>query len=271
MSTTSRKYLPHDYQPSMFDIICGRGPDCFNHPGNAAFRQVIEKYLDRYGASKTKFEKTEIVLDVTNEVLHSGGSLCRVVRWCRIRKLWFELPSIIFRQKVGQTMRDALVMRDPRKRAVKKEKRSFQRLCREYKASQSVTLFGFHENSNHIDGTVGMMNPMDRRNFESDHGDHSERVNEAMSQAQPFFILPSRFNTLNMGDDAQKTRFTKNSHCNLRSNTNVEDSSITPNVSEETSISKNSDMMGKGEIRDHDDELDICIADWFDNDIFSDA
>ena len=278
MNNTSRNYLPHDYQPSSFDIICGRGPACFNHPGNVAFRQVIEKYLDRYGATQNKFEKTQIVLEVAREALRSsGGPSCKVVRWCRIRKLWFELSGMIFRQKVGQTMRDALLMRDPQKRAIKKEKRAFQRVCREHDAPQSIESFGLLENLSQKDCSSNMIQPLSRTKNDDFDGDHTERLHFTLSQVQPQFILPARFNILNESNEtsdilwAKNTNYTRRSNAQLSGGNKLEDeaSPFIRNVKSETDVCRKSHVKNEGDMLSKDDESDTCSADWF-GDIFAD-
>ena len=37
--------------PSRYDVIGGRGGECFKHLGNIIFRQIIEDNLDRYYAA----------------------------------------------------------------------------------------------------------------------------------------------------------------------------------------------------------------------------
>jgi hypothetical protein len=278
MNQTTRNYLPHDYQPSNFDIICGRGPTCFKHPGNLAFRRVIEKYLVQYGATKNKFEKTAIVIEVTREALRSDGILRKVVRWCRIRKLWFELPGVIFRQKVGQTMRDALLRRNPQKRAIHKEKRALQRVCREHAAQQAVESLDFVENSSHRDGSDKMMNPLNVYNNDRNGGDPSERLNMTLSQVQPKFILPAKFDILKESDEISDNPWVKKMNFASRLNTEVfggnkverETSPLISNVKPDVDVCKKSHAIKEGEMFSEDDESDTCSTDWF-GDIFDDV
>jgi hypothetical protein len=278
MSNASRNYLPLEYQPSSFDIICGRGPACFNHPGNVAFRQVIEKYLDRYEVATNKVEKTKIVSEVASEALHSDDSIYKVVRWCRIRKLWFEIPEIIFRQKIGQTMRDTLLMRDPQKRAIKKEKRAFQRIYRENDASPTDNSFGLLEKLIHNDSSSSMMNRLNGNKCDDFDGFRTERLDAASSQVQRRFILPTHFNILEGRSESSETGLESTNNCWRLNNEifgrcflNSDALSLIPNSQTEASSCKMPQKSNEGEMFIGDDESDICSADWFgDGDIFTD-
>lgn len=68
--------LPVGYIPGEFEVICGRGVDCFNHVGNQRFRRIVNDHLDLYSTSKNRFEKSliisSIVQDVRSQSQHGG-------------------------------------------------------------------------------------------------------------------------------------------------------------------------------------------------------
>jgi hypothetical protein len=130
MDHGSKSFLPGNYKPSSLDVICGRGVEYFSHSGNRIFRQTIANHLDRYTSAKTKFEKSAIVLEVANEVRFNHGQPCRFVRWCYEQQRWFEISREAVRQKVGQTLRETLLQRDPQKRAVQNRKRAINKAIR---------------------------------------------------------------------------------------------------------------------------------------------
>lgn len=68
-----KTYMPEGYEPSVLDVLCGRGVECFNHSGNVAFRKVIEENLDRYTMSRTKLEKSILVVQIVDIVRNIGG------------------------------------------------------------------------------------------------------------------------------------------------------------------------------------------------------
>ena len=47
--------------PDKFDILCGRGLEYYENPGNRLFRQVIDDALPHYTAAETKHAKSSIV------------------------------------------------------------------------------------------------------------------------------------------------------------------------------------------------------------------
>ena len=130
MDQGDKSFLPHCYNPSSLDVICGRGVEYFNHSGNKNFRQTISNHLDRYTSAKTKFEKSSIVIEVANEARLNNGQPCRFVRWCYEQQRWYEITGDALRQKVGQTLRESLLQRDPQKRAVKNSKRAMNKAIR---------------------------------------------------------------------------------------------------------------------------------------------
>ena len=123
--------MPETYQPSAVDVICGRGKPCFLHPGNVAFRAVIDKYLRRYDATITKLDKSRIVDDIVHKYFYDGDThSSRFVRFCDEENLWYEIPYDLVRQKVGQTLRDTVTQQDPHKLARKKYRRALRNAIR---------------------------------------------------------------------------------------------------------------------------------------------
>jgi|Transcript_3628 hypothetical protein len=115
--------LPVEFQPSNYDVICGRGKSCFNHIGNRRFRVTIDMNLSRYASASSKLEKSLIVMSIVDTVRDNsprGGFVKHVVRTSR----WYEVGDHLAREKVGQALREALVAKDPQKREAKKQKRT---------------------------------------------------------------------------------------------------------------------------------------------------
>lgn len=152
---TEKQYLPEDYTPSdTMDVICGRGTECFRHKGNVAFRSIIDTKIDQYCAARSKLEKSITVVQVVDAVRSQSGphgKPIKFVRWDQKLHLWYEIGDdaarkskpapfafILFAQthilmtisfsckgqKVGQTIRDYLIHRDPQKRASKAKMRA---------------------------------------------------------------------------------------------------------------------------------------------------
>lgn len=63
-----KQYLPIGYIPGEFEVICGRGVDCFHHIGNQRFRQIVNNHLDMYSRTTNKFEKSLVISIIVNHV-----------------------------------------------------------------------------------------------------------------------------------------------------------------------------------------------------------
>lgn len=88
-------------------MICARGRQAFDHVGNARFRTTLAIYLPKYQAAHTKAGKTAIVSDIV-ELVHICTS-GRFVRFDRTTNLYTELGDAAAREKVAQSMRDAVL------------------------------------------------------------------------------------------------------------------------------------------------------------------
>jgi hypothetical protein len=123
---TSR-FLPETYQPSAVDVICGRGKSSFYHSGNTTFRACIAQNLDRYTAASNKLSKSMIVSDIAHHFLLDGERpSSKFVRYCDTAKRYYEIPYDMVREKVGQTLRDAVIQQDHRRLSQKKRRRALR-------------------------------------------------------------------------------------------------------------------------------------------------
>jgi hypothetical protein len=61
------------YCPLLADVLAGRGSHVNHHPGNMAYRALLESKRDMYDNARTKEEKFHITLDVVMEVGAMGG------------------------------------------------------------------------------------------------------------------------------------------------------------------------------------------------------
>mmetsp|Transcript_32729 Transcript_32729/g.48467 ORF Transcript_32729/g.48467 Transcript_32729/m.48467 type:complete len:208 (-) Transcript_32729:13-636(-) len=97
-----RNDLPIDFQPSNYDVICGRGKKFYNHFGNKLFRKTVALHLEEYSKASTKLDKSIIV----STILHSVRSKGDFVKLEQGR--WRNVDDEFARERVGQTLRDAL-------------------------------------------------------------------------------------------------------------------------------------------------------------------
>ena len=99
--------LRANYSLSEHDVICGRGKVCHNHPGNQKLRELVASSLKMYSQAASKVDKSIIVsniVDVIRRDSPDGG----FVKHDPSGRYWFKVGDRLAREKVGQTLRDAL-------------------------------------------------------------------------------------------------------------------------------------------------------------------
>ena len=107
----SKSFLPINFTPGPYDVICGRGKDAKNHQGNKKYKQIIQQFLQKYAQVDTKYEKSVIVSQVidiirTNSSKHSGGGGKFIKQHSDGR--WYQVNDQMVREKIGQGFRDNL-------------------------------------------------------------------------------------------------------------------------------------------------------------------
>jgi len=100
--STSKEWSTTFEQPSYNDVICARGSESRNHPGNIKYRQLVEKYCRVYMAS-TRKEKMRIVNTVKDSITNSGG---RFVKQNKSTGYWTEIKNAAAREKTSQSLRE---------------------------------------------------------------------------------------------------------------------------------------------------------------------
>jgi hypothetical protein len=101
-----RKLLGPDFCPGPYDVICARGAAAANHDGNLRFRKTVQDFVPQYSKATTKLEKSLLVsaiVDSVRDYAPDGGF---------VKKFedgnWYEVGDACAREKIGQTLRDAL-------------------------------------------------------------------------------------------------------------------------------------------------------------------
>jgi len=93
--------LDDDYVLKPKDVLCGwRRSQQPIHSGNARFRVLIEMRLDRYRRTSNRTGKIQIVKEVVDAVLQSGGSFVR-----QHHGLWYSIGTLKAREKAGHAFR----------------------------------------------------------------------------------------------------------------------------------------------------------------------
>ena len=119
--------LPVDFVPSDNDVLCGKGKECFNHPGNRRFRALVNLNLRKYAEAKSKLAKSSIVNDIVDSVRLNASNGGGFIRQNNKTKVWYEIGDVLAREKVGHTIRETLVLHNPAKNEVRKQKRAINK------------------------------------------------------------------------------------------------------------------------------------------------
>lgn len=162
----SNNYLPRDYKPSSFDIMCASGAQFFQHPANVTFREIITRYLPSYEAASSKLQKSTLVKNIIREVNSRSppGTTTQFIRLDKHVGLWFMLNPAAVRQKVGQTLRETKTNLDPQKRNTQAEKRA-----RNYKARQLRRKFKMRRGDSKNSSLLGSSTASLTSESEEDH------------------------------------------------------------------------------------------------------
>ena len=93
--------------PNQADVLFGRGRPIMRHPGNAAFRSVVQLKLEEYASANSKKETMDITWDVVRTLKGKFGA--RFLKEENIENNglgWVEVSNETARQKVRIAFRD---------------------------------------------------------------------------------------------------------------------------------------------------------------------
>lgn len=99
--------LPNDYEPTEFDVVCGRGKGSYNRKGNKRFRQIVKRFIPEYTAAKTKFEKSTVLGNIIDVTRAQNNGQTRFVKLDEDGN-YYELSDDATREKTGHTIREAI-------------------------------------------------------------------------------------------------------------------------------------------------------------------
>lgn len=91
--------LPHGFVTGPKHVICSRGRDAMEHPGNKRFRVLIDIHLAAYKSAPTKIEKTVVVSTIFESIQEASphGGFVR-----KIGGKWQRAKPSFAREKIGQ-------------------------------------------------------------------------------------------------------------------------------------------------------------------------
>jgi len=100
--------LGRDYEPSDYDVVCGRGKGSYNRPGNLRFRQIVRDNIPTYHQARTKYEKSTVLNNIIDYVRSSDNGSARFIKFDTKTREWYELSDDQAREKVGHTIRESI-------------------------------------------------------------------------------------------------------------------------------------------------------------------
>jgi hypothetical protein len=103
-TTSPASNRPQSELPGSWDVICARGKQTYNHPGNEYFRKLVLAATSKYSQARTKMERTIIVSEIVDSVRSRGNGFVRQNE----RKEWVEVNDVVAREKTGQQFRNLL-------------------------------------------------------------------------------------------------------------------------------------------------------------------
>jgi hypothetical protein len=107
--------------PGPADVVCARGRQFFNHPGNKRYRELINHATKKYASARNKMEKSLVVLEIIEKVHQANG---RFIKREKKAGPWVEADEIFAREKCTQSLRDGLSTKYRSATKAKRERRS---------------------------------------------------------------------------------------------------------------------------------------------------
>jgi hypothetical protein len=79
------------FVPDKFDVLAGRGGNCYNHPGNRYYREQIETSLPGYVKATTKHARGTLVTNIVETICSSSPN--GFLRFNSKSRTWTQLTS----------------------------------------------------------------------------------------------------------------------------------------------------------------------------------
>jgi hypothetical protein len=129
------------YNPTDYDVVCGRGKGYYDKPGNKKFRSIVATEVDNYISATTKTAKSIILDNIVQRVEEQNNGNATFLKYNGKKKGWCKMSHFEAREKVGHAIREAIIVKEniPMKEASKTQfmKKHIELL----KSQQSI----FHE------------------------------------------------------------------------------------------------------------------------------
>ena len=128
-----RRMLPEGYDPSTFDVLCGKGKSPFKHAGNVRFRALVSENAFAYYGATSKDAKSAIVLSLVKHVRTmclQEGSNGGFIRFDEMTCRWYEIGDAAAREKTGQTLREYFISNNPIRAQARRCQRKLARMSK---------------------------------------------------------------------------------------------------------------------------------------------
>ncbi len=193
-SGSTLNFLAEDFQPSIQDVVCGRGKKCYSHAGNELFKTRVEKVLDEYSRAKTKLDKSAVLNRVVADVRRAspGGGFVKQDDSGR----WYEVGDFLAREKTSQAFRDALHERYKSSNVSKKKRR--KEVMRFSDRSQMMQTYSENDRRPRIELSTGIFSQnyaMDSQQSLLPFPRSLQLTNQSNSSITPAFTVPGSFHS----------------------------------------------------------------------------
>jgi hypothetical protein len=88
--------MPPNYVPTENDVICAKGNDAKNHPGNKFLRSLIYSHMDEYKVLESRTDRAYVVTNIIQQIRGQGGHFIR-----RAKGGWADVGARNSREKIG--------------------------------------------------------------------------------------------------------------------------------------------------------------------------
>jgi hypothetical protein len=109
-SPRKQQTMSMGYQPTSFDVCCGRGKQHWTHSGNVNFRKFIQNNIHLYQEAQTKPAKTALVVTLVEHVRSNGGHFLKLEEDSSSADFgcWVDIGDFLARDKVSHSLRDQI-------------------------------------------------------------------------------------------------------------------------------------------------------------------
>ena len=131
--------MPSENMLQPLDVVCGRGEKlCRTHPGNLAFRRVIDAHREEYKSALHRDNKTSLVRKIIGLIESTGGRFMKKAKTGSTSAAaeWVQVDDRAAREKVGYAIRNEPPM-GPSEQVAAKQRKKRRRISEEQAAKVS--------------------------------------------------------------------------------------------------------------------------------------